>query len=93
MEPTATTSDPTHRANGSEYFTHDEEMIYHGSIISGSAVFGSDPESVRTFTDSFITGRLLIWDKMFAIFQALDACTYMKPANNIFDRRMEYKLV
>ena len=37
-------SDPTYRANGSDYFTHDEEMIARGSILSGPAALGTDPE-------------------------------------------------
>ena len=27
LEPPAVANNPTHRANGSKYFTHDEEMI------------------------------------------------------------------
>ena len=45
-------SDPTYRANGSEYFTHDEEMIAQGLILSGPAVLGTDPEEIGPFTDS-----------------------------------------
>ena len=36
--------DPMYRANGSEYFTPDEEMIFQGLILSGPAVLGADPE-------------------------------------------------
>ena len=59
----------TYRANGSKYFTHDEEIITRGSILSGPAVLGTDPEAVGPFTDSFITDRVLIWDNIVAIFQ------------------------
>ena len=69
-------SDPTHRANDSKYFTHDEEIVDQGSILSGPEVLGADPEAIIPFTDSVITDRALIWDKMVAIFQVLDACTY-----------------
>ena len=65
---TASASDPTHLINGIKYFIHDGEMITHVSILSGIAALGSDPEYVGPFTDSFITDRALIWDKMFAIF-------------------------
>ena len=58
-------SDPMYRNNGSEYFTHDEEMIAHGSIIIGPAVLGSDPEDVGPFTDLFI----FFWENIVTIFQ------------------------
>ena len=60
LEPPSVANNPTHRANGSKYFTHDEKMITCGSILSGPAVFGSDPEAVGPFTYSFITYRALI---------------------------------
>ena len=60
--------DPTYPANGSKYFTNDEYMIVRGSIISGHAVLGTDPEEIGPFTKSFITDKVLIWDKMVAIF-------------------------
>ena len=44
-------SDPTYRANGIYYFTHDEEMIADGSILSGPVMLGSEPEAVRPFMD------------------------------------------
>ena len=88
MEPPSTASDPTYRANGSEYFTHDEDMIPCGPIISGPAVSGSDPEAVGPFTDSFIIDRVLVWDKMVAIFQGSDEWTYLNPDNKHHDGRM-----
>ena len=60
---------PTYRDNGSEYFTHDEEMIAGGLILSGTDVLGTDPEDIGPFTNSFISNRSLIWYKMVAIFQ------------------------
>ena len=54
LEPLAASSDPTHRANISEYFTYDQEMIVRGLILSGPTVSGSDPKSVVPFTDLFI---------------------------------------
>ena len=45
--------DPTYHANVIEYFTHDEEMIFRGSILSGHAVIGTDPEEIGPFTNSF----------------------------------------
>ena len=59
----------TYHTNGSDYFTHNEEMIDRESIISGHAVLGTDPEEIGSFTDTFITNRALIWDKIVAIFQ------------------------
>ena len=93
MESSAASSDPTHRANGSGYFTHDEEMIACGSILSRSRVVGSDPEDIGPFTNSLITDRALIWDKMVAIFQGTDACTYLKPAKKHPDGMMGYKII
>ena len=69
LETPVDASYPTHLTNDSEYFTHDEEIIARGLILSGSVVLGSDPEFVRTFIDLFITDRALIWDKMVTIFQ------------------------
>ena len=69
--------DPTYRSNGSEYFTHDEKMIARGSILSGHEVFGTDPEEIGTFADSFISDRAFIRDKMVVIFQVSDAWTYL----------------
>ena len=43
IDPVAA-NDPTYRNNGIEYFTHDEEMIARGSILSGPEVLGADPE-------------------------------------------------
>ena len=50
-------------------------MITQGSIISGTAVIGTTPEEIVPFTDSFITDRALIWEKMVAIFQVSNAWT------------------
>ena len=69
MIPPVAASDTTHRANGSDYFTHDEDMIACGSILGGPEALGSDPEAVVPFTDLFVTDRALIWEKMVAILQ------------------------
>ena len=87
------TSDPTCRDNGSEYFSHDEEMIAQGLILSGPVVLGTDPEDISPFTDSFITNRVLIFDNMVAIFQGLDAWTFLKPAKNHCDERMGFRII
>ena len=55
-----TASDLTYGVNGSKYFTHDEEMIARGSILSGLTVLGTDPEAVGPFTGSFIIDRALL---------------------------------
>ena len=86
-------SDPTYRANGSEYFTHDKEMIACGLIISGPAALGSDPDVVGPLTNLFITNRALIWYKMVAIFQGSGVWTYLKPAKKHRDGRMGYNLI
>ena len=93
MIPPADASDPTYPTNGSEYFTHDEEMITRGSIISGPAKLRRDSEAVVPFTNLFITDRALIWDKMVAIFQVSNAWTYLKPAKKHHDGRMGYNLI
>ena len=93
MESTATTSDTTYCANGSEYLTNDEEIIAHGLILSGTSVSGSDHESVGPFTDSFITDRSMIWDKMVTIFQGSYAWMYPKPAKKHRDGRMGYRFI
>ena len=81
-------SDTTYGANGSEYFTHNEEIIACGLILSGPAALVSDPEDVGPLTDSFITDRSLIWYKMVKIFQGSDTWTYLKPAKKHRDERM-----
>ena len=93
MIPPDTTSGPTQRANGSEYFTHDEEIIARGLILSGPVELGIDPEAVVPFTNLFITDRALISDKMVAIFQVSNAWTYLKPAKKHHDGRMGYNLI
>ena len=60
ISPVAT-HDTMYRANGSKYFTHDEDMIARGLIISGHAVLGNDPEEIVPFANSFITYRSFIW--------------------------------
>ena len=56
-------------------------------------VVGSDPEAIGQFTNSFVTERSPIWDKMVAIFQGTDAWTYPKPAKIHHDRSMGYNLI
>ena len=85
--------DPFSATNGSKYFTIDEEMIARGSIFSGPAVLGTDPEEIVPFTNSFITDRALIWDKMVAIFQVSDKWTYLKPAKKHRDGRLVFRLI
>ena len=48
-------------------------MTAHGEIFSGLVVYGSDPESVGPFTNSFILYRALIWGQTVSIFQVSDA--------------------
>ena len=86
-------NDPTYRANGRKYFTHDEEMIARGFILSGPAVIGTDPEEIGPFTDPFITNRALIWDKMVAIFQGPDAWTHLKSAKKHRDGRPGFRII
>ena len=93
MIPLVAASDPTHRTNGSDYFTHDEDMIAHGYIISGPVALGSSPEAVGPFTDSFIIDRVLIWNKMVPISQRSDVWTYLKPSKKHSDGRMSLKLI
>ena len=80
-------------AIGREYFTHDEDMIDQGSIISGHAVLGTDPKKIVPFTNSYITNRAFIWDKMVAIFQVLDAWTYLKPDKKYCDGRLGFSII
>ena len=87
------TSDPMYRANGSEYFTLDQEIIVCGSILSGTSALGSDPEVFRPFTNSFITDKALIWDNMVEKIQGKDAWTYMNPDKKHHDVNMGYKLI
>ena len=68
-------------------------MIACGSILSGPEALGSDPEAFGPFTNSFITYRALIWEKMVAISQGLDAWTYLKPAKKHHNGIMGYKLI
>ena len=93
MIPPAAASDPMHCTNGSDYFTHDEEMIACVLILCGTAALVSDPEYVGPFTELFITDKAMIWYKMVSIFQVLDAWTYLKLYKTYFDGRMGYKLI
>ena len=93
LEPPAAASDPTYCTNGSNYFTHNEEMIACGSILGSPAVSVSNPEAVGPFTYSFITDRALIWDNMVTIFQVSDSWTYLKPSNKHNGVRMGYKII
>ena len=86
-------SDPTYRNTGGEYFTHNEDMISRGSILSGPAVLGNDPEDIGPFTDSFITNRALVWEKMVVIFQGSDAWTYLNPDKNYRDVRLGFSII
>ena len=79
--------------NGSRYFTHDGEMIYCRMILSGTAVSGSHPESVGTFTNLFNIDRALIWDNMVEMFQGSDAWTYLKQYYKYSDRRISYNII
>ena len=67
-------------------------MIARGSILSGTAVIGTDPEDIGPSTDSFITNRALVWDKMVAILQGLDSWTYLKPAKKDRNVRLGFRL-
>ena len=89
----AAVSDPKYWNNGSKYFTHDDEMIARGSILSGTAMLGTDPEDISPFTDYFITDRAFVWDKMVEIFQGLDACTYLKTDKKYRDGRLGFRFI
>ena len=93
MEPPAAAICPTYRANGSGHFTHDEDIIAHGLIISGPTVVVSDPEAIGPFNKSFINNRSLIWDNMVSIFQGTDAWKYLNPANKYSNGIMGYMLI
>ena len=56
-------------------------------------MLGRDPESVGPFTESFITDRALIWDKMVAIFQGLDVWMYLKLSKKHNNGSMSYKII
>ena len=68
-------------------------MISQGLIVSGPVVLGTDRKEIGTFTNSFITDRVLIWDKMVAIFQGSDAWTYLKTDKNHCDGRLGLRLI
>ena len=69
MELPAAASYPIYHTNGIEYFNHGEKLISCGPIISGLVLYGSNPEVLGSFTNSFITDIALIWDKMVSIFK------------------------
>ena len=56
-------------------------------------MLGTDPEEIGPFANSFITYRVLIWDKMVAIFQGSDSWTYLKTAKNHFDGRLGFRII
>ena len=68
-------------------------MIARSSILSGYAVLGTDPEEIGPFTDSFITDKAFIWDKMVAIFKGSEAWTHLNPAKNHCDERPGLRLI
>ena len=86
-------SNPTYRDNGSKYFKCNEDMISQGSILSGPAVLGTEPEEIVIFTDSLIINRSLIWNNMVAIFQGSDAWTYLNPAKKHCDGRLGFWII
>ena len=93
MIPPVSAVDPTHRTNSSKYFIYDEDMITRGSICSVPAALGSNPKAVGPFNDSFIIDIAVIFDKMVAMFQVSDGCTYLKLAKKQYIVRMGYKLI
>ena len=93
MEPLEAARDLTHRVNVSGYFKDDGETISRGSIISMTNVFGINPEAIAPFTYLFITDRVLIWDKMFAIFQGTDTRMYLNPSKKHREGRMGYNII
>ena len=68
-------------------------MIAQGSILSGTPALGDDLEEIDPFTNSFITDRALIWDKMVEIYQVLDAWTYLKPDKKHHDGRLVFRII
>ena len=51
------------------------------------------PEEIGPFADSFISDRALIWEKMVAIFQGLDALADLMPAKKHRDRRLGFRII
>ena len=86
-------SDPTFRANGRKYFTHDDEMSAQVSILSGPAVLGTDPEEISPFAEYLITVRELIWENMVAIFEVSDTRAYLQQVNKNRDGRLGFRLI
>ena len=62
-------------------------------ILSGHPVLGTDPEEIGPFTESFVTNRAFIWDKMVAIFQGLGAWTYLKRDKKHCDGRLLFRFI
>lgn len=93
MVPSPEATDPGYRQAGSTYFTPDEEMLARAPILSGPVVLGTDPEEVGPFTDSFITDRATVWDKLTSIFQGSPAWTYMRGAKKHRDGRLAFRLI
>ena len=56
-------------------------------------MLGTDPKEIGPFTDSFITERLLIWDKTVAIFQGSDTWTYLNPYKNHRYGRLGFRII
>ena len=56
-------------------------------------MLGTEPEEIGPFTDSFINDIVLICHNMVAIFQGLDAWTYLKPSKNNRDGILGLSLI
>ena len=91
--PTAAADDPTVRAAGSTYFTHDEELRARATIVDRPVVAGTDPEVIGPFSDTYIADRKKVYELLCSIFQNTTAWIYLKKAKKYQDGRMGYKIL
>ena len=91
--PTAEGDDPTVRAVGSTYFSHDDELRARAKIIDGVIDSGTNGEVVGPFTDTYIANRKKVCELLCAIFQNSVAWVYMKKAKKYYNGRKAYKSI
>ena len=78
---------------GRKYFTIDEEIISRGPIIQGIQVAGTDHKNLDSFTNSYMSDRKRVWEKLCAIFQQSEAWTYYKAGKKYRDGRISFQLI
>jgi len=78
---------------GSTHFSHDDEMIVRGPILSAGAVVGPDTKTLGPFASSFLVNRAEVWEKLAEILLPHDAFTVIKAVKKTWNARLTYQLL